>query len=204
MLDKADFIFLHAPGANFLLFFRDNALDKNDPRYFIFFFEQFLYFFVVFFLIFLRIRTIPIPVHRPTLLEVKCIHHWLTSAEISEASSEEVVEQATPVTTKSTTTASSHATEEANKKTHSPEGNAKREFTEEEKKLIEIINFGDLDALKKFYAEDTANSGHVLSFSPLYLAVQHGHLDLVKYLVQLSTADLNVLDVECEEGPLHW
>lgn len=142
-------------------------------------------------------------------MEVKCVHHWLTSAQIRQ-----VEEQSTGETEVENNLEALETIVEKVKelKIDEEECAAREEKNEYEAKLQEAITRGDLAALRTFFEStpaevelDGPKSGkHELSFSPLYFSVSQGQLELVKYLVGLTVADLNTLSVSEQQTPLHW
>lgn len=73
--NRAHFIFIYGPGQSWSHFFLAGELQRGtivNVGYLLIVWDD------------PRIRSVPIPVRRPTLLEVKHVHSWLSKAEVSD------------------------------------------------------------------------------------------------------------------------
>jgi len=140
-IQEAHLIFIYAPGLSWLHFFTAGELKKDDPR----------------------IRSVPIPVRSPTLLEVKHVHSWLCSAEISNYVAPE--KKAQP------------STNEPNETISQPFEVSDEDPIKSEDKISDAIKANDLPTLVLLLEQDYEPiiDPSVTDFFPaLYLAVSCG------------------------------
>jgi hypothetical protein len=131
-----------------------------------------------------KVRSVPFSIGRPTLLEIKRAHLWLSSISFSEASMEALHEALQP-----------RIPEKPAVKEKEKEKEKAQEIKEEDAKdlILEAAQGGNLPHLEHLidseYERPIPTSDNLL-YTPLFIAVQRQDLAMVRFLVQRAGIDI--------------
>eukprot|EP01123_Difflugia_compressa_P006401 TRINITY_DN185_c1_g1_i1.p1 TRINITY_DN185_c1_g1~~TRINITY_DN185_c1_g1_i1.p1 ORF type:complete len:596 (+),score=129.52 TRINITY_DN185_c1_g1_i1:39-1826(+) len=173
LISKADFIFLYAPGQNWNIFFSgENGLKRGDNR----------------------IRSVPFTVKKPTLAEVKKIHEILTKIEIShyDPQSDTTEQEQKEQKQESMEILENNSVNNNNKSEHIKI--SLETHQEVEDKISTAIINNDIDAMISLFDSDYEMPVYTdikKITTPVYLAVQYNRFNILEYLLELDTGDLD-------------